>query len=115
MSHTHSTIMKNRVAKLVEIGKIEVYEESYDPDEIKEGFLSVKLTRVGICGSDIHYFKEGGLGSFKNPLPMDIGHEPAGRVINSRSKKFKDGDYIAIEPGRVCLDCNFCQIGRAHV
>ena len=107
--------MKNRVAKLVEIGKIEVYEESYDPDEIKEGFLSVKLTRVGICGSDIHYFKEGGLGSFKNPLPMDIGHEPAGRVINSRSKKFKDGDYIAIEPGRVCLDCNFCHQGKHNM
>ena len=57
--------MKNRVAKLTQIRKIEIFEEEIP--KLKEGQLLVAMKSVGICGSDMHYFKEGGLGSFKNP------------------------------------------------
>ena len=43
----------------------------------------VKIKVAGICGSDLHYFRHGGSGSFKQPLPMDMGHEPSGEVIDS--------------------------------
>lgn len=62
--------MKNRVAKLVEIGKIEIFEETIP--ELKDNEILVAIRSVGICGSDMHYFLEGGLGSFKQPLPMNI-------------------------------------------
>jgi hypothetical protein len=85
--------MKNRVAKLTQIRKIDIFEEEIP--KLKEGQILVAMKSVGICGSDMHYFKEGGLGSFKNPLPMYMGHEPAGVIVDANgSKKFKDGDRV---------------------
>ena len=85
--------MKNRVAKLVQLRKIEIFEEEIP--KLKEGQILVAMKSVGICGSDMHYFKEGGLGSFKNPLPMYMGHEPSGVIVDSNgSSKFKDGEPV---------------------
>ena len=90
--------MKNRVAKLTQIRKIEIFEEEIS--KLKKGQILVAMKSVGICGSDMHYFKEGGLGSFKNPLPMYMGHEPAGIIVDSNgSEKFNEGDRVAVEPG----------------
>jgi len=88
--------MKNRVAKLVDIKRIEIFEEEIP--SLKENQVLVKMNSVGICGSDMHYFNHGGLGSFKTPLPMAIGHEPAGTVVDGA---FKNGARVAIEPGCV--------------
>ena len=94
--------MKNRVAKLVEIQRIEIFEEELP--KLQSGQILVAMRSVGICGSDMHYFKEGGLGSFKTPLPMYMGHEPAGQVIDANgSLKFKEGDRVAVEPGMPCI------------
>ena len=94
--------MKNRVAKLVEIQRIEIFEEELP--KLQPGQILVAMKSVGICGSDMHYFKEGGLGSFKTPLPMYMGHEPAGQVIDANgSLKFKEGDRVAVEPGMPCI------------
>ncbi len=102
--------MKTKVAKLVEIGKMGITEEEVPklgPDEIL-----IKLKAVGICGSDLHYFLKGGLGSFKENLPMEMGHEPAGVVADSnRSKWFNNGDRVAIEPICPCLHCLYCLAG----
>lgn len=78
--------MKIKTAKLTAIRKIEIFEEELTP--LKQGDVLVRMKSVGICGSDMHYFKEGGLGSFKSPLPMYMGHEPAGIVVESKSKNF---------------------------
>lgn len=105
--------MKKRTAKLVEIGKIEVVEEEIPTLHHNEVLIQIKS--VGICGSDVHYFLEGGLGSFKQKLPMDIGHEPSGVVVESKSKKFKAGDRVAVEPGKPCLECYWCLRGRHNL
>jgi L-iditol 2-dehydrogenase len=106
--------MKNRIARLVKIKKIKIFEEELP--ELKDGEILVKIKAVGICGSDMHYFLEGGLGSFKQELPMDLGHEPAGEVVESfKGSKFKKGDRVAIEPGRACLTCEWCLRGRHNL
>ncbi len=105
--------MKNRVAKIVSEEKIEIFEEEIPV--LKDGQVLVKLKAVGICGSDLHFFRHCGLGSFKNPLPIDIGHEPAGEVVESKAHGFLMGDKVAIEPGLVCLNCQFCVSGRHHL
>ena len=106
--------MKNRVARLVKVGKIEIFEEellSLQKDEVL-----VAIKSVGICGSDIHYFLEGGLGSFKQKLPMEMGHEPAGVVVDSLApEEFETGDRVAIEPGRACFFCNWCLKGKHNL
>src|SRR3990172_315286 len=107
-------IMKNRIARLVKIVKIEIFEEDLPP--LKEDEVLVAIKAVGICGSDMHYFLDGGLGSFKQPLPMDIGHEPSGVVVESFDKgKFKKGDRVAVDPGRACLKCKWCLRGKHNL
>lgn len=105
--------MKNRVAKLVEIGKIKISYEELPPLQKDEVLVAIKS--VGICGSDIHYFLEGGLGSFKQKLPMGMGHEPSGIVTNSLASEFKKGDRVTIEPGRACFLCSFCVQGKQNL
>ena len=106
--------MKNRVAKLIKIKKIKIFEEEIP--ELKEGELLVAVKSVGICGSDMHYFLEGGLGTFKQNLPMYMGHEAAGVVVNYFKKgKFKKGDRVAIEPGRPCFYCEWCIKGKHNL
>jgi L-iditol 2-dehydrogenase len=106
--------MKNRVARLVKIGKIKIFEEEVPILQKDEVLVAIKS--VGICGSDIHYFLEGGLGSFKQKLPMEMGHEPAGVVVKSEvPEEFKKGDRVTIEPGRACLSCSFCMKGKQNL
>ena len=106
--------MKNRVAKLTQIRKIEIFEEEIP--KLQEGQLLVAMKSVGICGSDMHYFKEGGLGSFKNPLPMYMGHEPSGVIVDSNgSKLFKDGDRVAVEPGMPCITSYWSLKGKHNL
>lgn len=101
--------MKTRVAKIVEERKIEIFEE--ETPALGNNQILVGLKSVGICGSDLHFFRHCGLGSFKNPLPIDIGHEPSGVVLESNSSKFNCGDRVAIEPGINCGQCKFCHKG----
>lgn len=100
---------KTRVAKITQELKIELFDEEL-PD-LKENQVLVKLLAVGICGSDLHFFRHCGLGSFKNTLPIDIGHEPSGVVVDSKSSLFAVGDSVAIEPGINCHKCKFCKKG----
>lgn len=100
--------MKNRIVKFSKVGKAVIYKEPIP--KIKPGQALVAIKAVGICGSDMHYFKEGGLGSFKLPFPMHVGHEPAGVVVESKGK-FKKGDRVALEPGKPCLKCEYCLNG----
>ena len=106
--------MKNRVAKLTQIRKIEIFEE--DIPLLREGQILVAMKSVGICGSDMHYFKEGGLGSFKNPLPMYMGHEPSGVIVDANgSTKFKEGDRVAVEPGMPCVTSYWSMKGKHNL
>ena len=106
--------MKIKVAKLVEIGKIDIILENLP--KLNVGEVLVEMKAVGICGSDIHFFLEGGLGSFKEKLPMDMGHEPAGKIVDSNGVGWlSDGDRVAIEPGKPCLHCNYCKKGKHNL
>ena len=106
--------MKNRVAKLTQIRKIEIFEEEIP--KLQKGQIFVAMKSVGICGSDMHYFKEGGLGSFKNPLPMYMGHEPSGIIVDSNgSEKFKEGDRVAVEPGMPCVTSYWSMKGKHNL
>lgn len=105
--------MKIRTAKLVDIKRIEIFEEELEA--LKQGEVLVQMKSVGICGSDMHYFKEGGLGSFKSPLPMYLGHEPAGIVVESKSAKFHQGTRVAVEPGRPCVTSYWSMKGKHNL
>jgi L-iditol 2-dehydrogenase len=78
--------------------------------------VKIKMKVLGICGSDIHYYTSGKIGSQTVVYPFTIGHEGAGVVVATGSavKKVRPGDVIAIEPAMPCQECDQCLSGRYH-
>ena len=87
-----------------------------DPKIVNDTDVLIKMERVGVCGSDIHYYTTGKIGSQVVEYPFPVGHEGAGTVIEigSAVKAVNVGDEIAIEPAMPCWDCDQCNVGRPH-
>jgi L-iditol 2-dehydrogenase len=71
---------------------------------------------VGVCGSDIHYFTAGRIGSQIVQFPFIIGHEATGIVERTGKKvrKVKPGQRVAIDPAVSCGHCDQCRAGREN-
>lgn len=105
--------MKSMV--LTGIRKMEMIEVP-DPKLVHDTDVLIKMDRVGVCGSDIHYYTTGKIGSQVVEYPFPVGHEGAGTVleIGSAVTHVKVGDEIAVEPAMPCWDCDQCNVGRPH-
>jgi len=77
----------------------------------------VRVEAVGVCGSDVTYFRVGRIGDWVVDGPIILGHEVAGQVheIGPDVTQVKVGDRVAIEPGTPCRDCRDCLAGRYHL
>jgi L-idonate 5-dehydrogenase len=82
--------------------------------EPKETQVLVRIRAGGICGSDLHYYLDGGFGTVRLKEPMVPGHEVSGEVeaVGSKVTKVKIGDHISLNPSRPCRHCKFCQSGE---
>ncbi|CAG0922579.1 unnamed protein product [Notodromas monacha] len=87
-------------------------EEDLDPHDVL-----LEMQKVGICGSDVHYWTAGRIANFVVEAPMVLGHEASGRVVKvgSRVSHLKPGDRVAIEPGVPCRRCSYCVGGRYNL
>jgi len=87
-----------------------------EPVLTKPNDVKIKMSAVGICGSDIHYYTQGQIGSQKVKYPFAVGHEGAGIVVEvgPNVKRVKIGDAIAIDPAMPCWKCDQCLSGRHH-
>ena len=76
----------------------------------------IQVAAVGVCGSDIHYYTTGRIGSMIVEYPFVVGHEAAGTVVEVGKgvRNLKPGDRIAIDPAMPCGQCDQCLAGRAH-
>lgn len=76
----------------------------------------IRMTRVGVCGSDVHYYSQGQIGSQVVKYPFAVGHEGAGIVeqVGPAVTRVKAGDRVAIEPAMPCWQCDQCRVGRPH-
>ncbi len=81
------------------------------------GEVLVQLGAGGICGSDLHYFAEGGVGDFRVREPMVLGHESAGRIVKTGSgvTGLQPGDRVAVNPNHPCGRCRHCQKGKRQL
>jgi L-iditol 2-dehydrogenase len=77
----------------------------------------VEVLSVGICGSDVHYYEHGRIGSRVVRDPLVLGHEACGRVIalGASVSRHRIGDRICLEPGVPCGRCRECRSGRYNV
>ncbi len=86
------------------------------PQIVNDNDVLIKMTTIGVCGSDIHYYTTGKIGVQVVKFPYPVGHEGAGIVekIGSKVKHVKIGDRVAIEPAMSCGECDQCKAGRPH-
>ncbi|RJP62400.1 MAG: hypothetical protein C4539_18205 [Ignavibacteriales bacterium] len=86
------------------------------PEIKEENEVLIRIKTVGICGSDIHYYTAGRIGSQVVDYPFTIGHEAAGIVekVGKSVTKVKEGQRVAIDPAVSCGVCDQCKAGREN-
>ena len=77
----------------------------------------IQIKAAGLCGSDLHYFREGRIGDHIIREPHILGHESAGIIaeVGDRVQGFVPGDRVAVEPGVPCLACELCLNGNYNL
>src|SRR2546423_8548465 len=77
----------------------------------------IQVLRTGICGTDLHIYKWDAWAQKTIPVPLVIGHEFVGRVVEvgSNVKDFHPGDIVSAEGHVVCGRCRNCLAGRRHL
>ena len=100
---------------LTGIRKIEKINKS-KPEILNPNDVLIRIKSVGVCGSDVHYFTQGKIGTQVVEFPFAVGHECSGTVvqIGSEVTRVKSGDLVAIDPSIHCGTCDQCLSGRPH-
>jgi L-iditol 2-dehydrogenase len=81
------------------------------------GEVLVQIGAVGVCGSDVHYFRHGKIGDFVVDGPLVLGHEASGRIaaVGEGVDASRVGQRVAIEPQRPCGKCRECRAGAYNL
>ena len=87
-----------------------------EPLVLRDDEVKIKLTSIGVCGSDIHYYKEGQIGTQIVEYPFAVGHECSGIIQDAGPgvSNVKPGDLVVIDPAVPCGKCDQCLTGRPH-
>ncbi len=81
------------------------------------GEVLLKMAAVGVCGSDVHYYLDGGIGDAIVTQPIIMGHEPSGWVeeVGEGVQGVSPGQLVAIEPAMPCGKCELCLTGHPNL
>lgn len=90
--------------------------EPHEAPEPGPGEVRLAIARGGICGSDLHYYHDGGFGAVRVRQPMVLGHEASGVVeaVGAGVSHVVPGDPVAVNPSLPCGACAQCLAGRPH-
>jgi L-iditol 2-dehydrogenase len=77
----------------------------------------VQVASVGVCGSDVHYFEHGRIGSHVVEAPLVLGHEASGVVVEVGASvtRLAVGQRVSVEPGVPDFSCAQCLAGRYNL
>jgi L-iditol 2-dehydrogenase len=100
---------------LTGIRKIDIVEQPAPALQHPTDIL-LKIIRVGICGSDLHYYTQGRIGDQIVRFPYSIGHECSAVVadVGKQVTRFKPGDLVVVNPSVSCGVCDQCRLGHFH-
>ncbi|HTS62999.1 MAG TPA: alcohol dehydrogenase catalytic domain-containing protein [Candidatus Acidoferrales bacterium] len=103
------------VAQLVAPREFHLAEQPIE--DPRPGEVQVQVGAVGVCGSDLHSYTEGGVGDTPCEYPMVLGHEPSGTVVKTGAgvSGWAAGDRAALEPAIYCYHCEYCMSGRHNI
>ena len=82
-----------------------------------EGEVLLRMRAVGVCGSDLHYYLEGGIGPAQIREPLMPGHEFAAEVVGGTGAPYglADGTLVAVDPAQNCGRCEQCHAGYPNL
>ena len=82
----------------------------------RAGETLIEVASVGLCGSDLHYFKDGGIGAAVIHTPFVPGHEFGGYLCEDIDElDLKAGQLVAVDPNRACGQCEWCHEGHPNL
>jgi len=104
-----------RISVLREVGSIGVEERALPIPA--HGEVLVRIGSVGICGSDVHYYKHGRIADHVVRQPLILGHEAGGTIsaVGAGVSVDRVGQRVALEPGVPCRVCRECKTGRYNL
>ena len=104
-----------RVSVLYAAGKLGI-EDRPEPTPGRHEVL-VKVASVGVCGSDVHYYEHGRIGSYAVEAPLVLGHEASGVVVDVGPEvtRLRPGQRVSLEPGVPDFTCAECLAGRYNL
>jgi L-iditol 2-dehydrogenase len=84
--------------------------------EARAGETLIEVASVGLCGSDLHYYKDGGIGAAVIQTPFVPGHEFGGYLCEDIGELgLKAGRLVAVDPNRACGSCEWCHEGHPNL
>lgn len=86
------------------------------PEVASDADVLIKIVEVGVCGSDVHYYETGRIGSQVVEYPFTVGHECGGVVtaVGKGVSLVKVGDEVVVDPASPCYQCDQCLAGREN-
>lgn len=104
-----------KAAVLTGIRQLEIREVA-DPTLEGPRDVILRMRSVGVCGSDVHYYTTGRIGSQVVEYPFAVGHEGAADVVavGAEVTRVTPGARVAVEPAVSCRQCDQCRAGRPH-
>ncbi|MDH3274071.1 MAG: L-threonine 3-dehydrogenase [Gammaproteobacteria bacterium] len=94
-----------------------IWLEDIGLPEVGHNDVLIKIKRTAICGTDIHIFKWDDWAKATIPVPLAIGHEFCGEIVECGSEVngFEIGDRVSAEGHITCGVCRNCRAGRRHL
>ena len=98
-------------------GKEDLRGETRDEPIPGDDDVLLEIRRIGICGSDVHYYNHFRIGEFVPQAPLVLGHEFAGEVVETGKgvERLAVGDRVTAEPSIPCRHCRYCVAGRYNL
>jgi L-iditol 2-dehydrogenase len=95
------------------------YDARVAPFNLREGRpdeVLLDIAAVGLCGSDLHYYKDGGIGAAKIREPFVPGHEFGGHLTADVPELgLSRGALVAVDPNKACGHCEWCREGHFNL
>ncbi len=95
------------------------HDARYAPYNLRDGAPDetlIEVAAVGLCGSDLHYYKDGGIGAAMISAPFVPGHEFSGWLTEDLPDQgLQRGSLVAVDPNRACGHCAHCHAGYPNL
>jgi threonine 3-dehydrogenase len=94
-----------------------IWMQDIDKPEIGHNDVLIKVNQTAICGTDIHIFKWDDWAQATIPVPLAVGHEFCGEIVEMgiEVRGFAVGDRVSAEGHITCGVCRNCRAGRRHL